>query len=173
MSTQHNSRSFVLGETADIMRLHSLDDFRLADLRMIQQARRSICLLTPDLEPSRFDNEEFLEALSAFVRSHPRATARIVVGDPLLCVQTGHGIIRLMQRLSSKISIRQADPDRYDGKDAFLVADGTGIVRRQGLDSYAGYVDAKSLSTAPTLVRQFDELFEFGKEIADFRRLAL
>jgi hypothetical protein len=73
-----------------------------AAIAIISTRHNAKCLLmTPDLEHERFDNELFINALSAFARSSRYTKTQILLADTRLAIEDGHRVIKLVRRLSS------------------------------------------------------------------------
>lgn len=164
---------FQLGDSETILRLGSLEQFQRAALLMLSQTRRQLHMVTPDLEPERFNNHDFVDALSAFARRSQYTETRILVGDPAIAIRWGHQLVALSRRLPTLIRIRQLHKDDYKGSESWIVADDIGLIRRDGMDGYLGLLSAKSIPQAQRNNRLFTELWERAHEVAEFRELHL
>lgn len=173
MSTapENSLANFRLGETETLFRLESLDEFTHVELALIRQARRELYILTPDLEPERFNDVEFVDVLSAFARRSRYANARILIGDPAIAVRWGHKIVKLFKRIPSRLQIRQIHEDDFKPDEAWIVADQIGLLSRFGTDGFKGTFSAKSIPHAKRASERFEELWERAREVADFRDL--
>jgi len=98
---------FQLGVSDIRIELSHLVMLQQAAIALLNEAQREILIITPDLEHDRFDNDDFCEALSAFVRSSRYTNTRILIADPQLAIEDGHRVVKLMRRISSLIEIRQ------------------------------------------------------------------
>lgn len=166
-------QNLTLGEESGIRRFEDLGTLQQLDVSLITQARRRLTILTPDLEPARFNATEFVDAVSHFVRSHRDARVRILVQEPRFAIQNGHRLIPLVQRLTSQVNIRRTDPSQRADHESWLIADGIGLIHLQGDSPWQGYVDARSQSTAARLEQRFSDYWEQAQPIADMRRLML
>lgn len=162
---------FRLGESETFLRLEGIVDFNRATGRLVAQTRRTLCIVTPDFEPERYNNDDFASALSAFLRSSRHAQARILLGDPGIAVRWGHRVVTLARRLPSKLQIRQLDADDINPPEAVIVADGFGLLRRDGLDGYHGSLAARAIPHAQRAQQRFTECWERSRAIPDFRTL--
>jgi hypothetical protein len=162
---------FRLGESETLLRLDGIDDFRRAQLVLVQQVRRELFIVTPDFEPERYNQADFSEALSAFVRRQRQADARILLGDPAIAVRWGHRIVALAQRLTTRLRIRQLNEEDIDPEEAWMVADDIGLLRRDGSEGFKGMLAAKAIPQAQRATLRFNELWERSRDIPDFRRL--
>lgn len=165
--------SFQLGESETLLRLDGVEAFAHAQLLLIQQAKRGLFILTPDFEPERYNKPEFADALSAFVRRSRFTDARILVGDPAIAVRWGHHVVNLSRRLSSNLKIRQLHEEDTKAREAWMVADDIGMLRREGSEGFKGILSAKSIPHAQRARRHFLEMWERSTEVPDFRQLQL
>lgn len=164
---------FQLGESETFLRLDGIDQFNRATARLLAQAKRELCIVTPDFEPERFNNVVFADALSAFARRSRYAEARILLGDPSIAIRWGHKVVALARRIPTKLQIRQLDDEDITPPEAFIVADDIGLLRRDSQDGYAGSLAARSIPYAQRASQRFTELWERSREIPDFRMLSL
>ena len=81
---------FQLGVSDIRIELSHLVMLQQAAIALLNEAQREILIITPDLEHDRFDNDDFCEALSAFVRSSRYTNTRILIADPQLAIEDGH-----------------------------------------------------------------------------------
>jgi hypothetical protein len=132
--------SFILGETDIRVELSHLLMLQQAAIALLAQAKREVLIVTTNLEHERFDNEDFINALSAFARSSRYATTRILVADPSLAVTEGHRLVKLARKLSSLVEIRQLHDDDIDSSQpqSWLVADDIGLLRCINRDPWQG-----------------------------------
>lgn len=56
----------VLGETAELFRVESSEELRRASLRMVEQCRRQLDLVSRHLDPAVYDSAESRMRLSAW-----------------------------------------------------------------------------------------------------------
>lgn len=162
---------FRLGESETLLKLDGKEAFSAAQLALLAQARRELYILTPDFEPERYNDIAFADALSSFVRRSRYSDARILVGDPRIALRWGHHVVTLAKRLTSNLRIRQLHEDDYDPEEAWIVADGIGMLRRDGSEGLKGSLSAKSIPYARRASDRFAELWERAEEIQEFRNL--
>ena len=116
---------FILGETDIRVELSHLVMLQNAAIALLAQSKREILIVTPDLEHARFDNDAFINALSAFSRSSRYTVTRLLIANPSMAVTEGHRLVKLARKLSSLIDIRQLHDDDIDVSQAqaWIVAD--------------------------------------------------
>ena len=167
--------SFILGETDIRVELSHLLMLQQAAIALLAQAKREVLIVTTNLEHERFDNEDFINALSAFARSSRYATTRILVADPSLAVTEGHRLVKLARKLSSLVEIRQLHDDDIDSSQpqSWLVADDIGLLRCINRDPWQGSLLPKGTPYAQQARGRFLEWWERSEEIQDFRELSI
>ena len=164
---------FELGRDDVLIPLPTLDHLRLAAVQLLGQAQREVLLVTPDLESPRFNNEEFLSALSAFVRTSRHTVTRILVGNPDDAVREGHKLISMIHRLSSRIEIRQLSADDFDPEVSWMLADHWAVLRCTDRSPWQGGLTPKDAAHGRRYRDLFQSWWERGSVIADFRNLKI
>ncbi|MCH3011664.1 hypothetical protein K3W89_14895, partial [Listeria monocytogenes] len=72
---------FRLGEHEPLERFAHPPEARAHALALLPQARRSLCLHSPDLESWLYHHSSSQEACTRFLLANPRNRLRILVGD--------------------------------------------------------------------------------------------
>ena len=164
---------FILGETDIRVELSHLVMLQNAAIALLAQSKREILIVTPDLEHARFDNDAFINALSAFSRSSRYTVTRLLIANPSMAVTEGHRLVKLARKLSSLIDIRQLHDDDIDVSQAqaWIVADDIGLLRCTNRDPWQGSLLPKGTPYAQQARSRFMEWWERGTEIQDFREL--
>lgn len=166
-------QDFRLGETNQLLELAVPDEHREVALAMTQQARRSIVILTRDLDHPLYDTPEFEQAAFELARGSQYARIRVLVQDSSRAVKNGHRLVGLAQRLSSRIEIRNPTEEYADVNHAFFVSDQTGYISRKLADRYEGTANFNDRLAARNLVNFFDEIWERSQQDPQLRRLHL
>lgn len=164
---------FVLGQHERIEECQGPEPLRSHALALIQQARRSLCLYTPDLEPWLYDQRAMVEACGQFLRAHPRNRLRILLRDSRRAVGDGHGLLRLARQLTSNCLIRKLHPDYPVDDIAFLLADDCGLLLRPAPSLPNGQAHYRNAVRVRTLQRQFDQAWDTSQGDPDLRSLLL
>lgn len=151
----------------------SRQDARSHSLALFGQARRSLCLYSPDLEPWLYNQGEIVQAATAFLLAHPRNRLRILLADPSPAVRQGHRLLGLARRLTSSLQIRTLNPDYPAQACAFLVVDECSLLVRPEPERAAGYALYQSPARARALQRQFDSAWERSLSHPDLRSFLL
>lgn len=165
--------AFELGRAHDPLEVDTSDAVRDACLALIRKARREVVIMTRELDPVLFDNQETADALREFVLRSQRVRLRVLVKDPNLAVRNGHQVVALAQRLSSFAEIRVPAPEHDHYNAAFVMADGIGVVYRGLADRYEAVVAFGDRHLANETQRQFDLLWDTARPDPNLRRMVL
>lgn len=127
------------GNAGEDIPLHAAEEFRNAATVISTSVLRTIHIFTPNLEPEIYDNETFLNNILDLCRGNRYASVKVLVKDSSSAVKRGHGLIRLAQKLTSAIEIRNPIDEYLTINHAFMVTDGKSLMYRQDQDSYKGF----------------------------------
>lgn len=163
----------MLGETRGEFALTTRDDNRHAAAVLATQARRTIELFTPDLEPALYDQTLFIDALTQLCLSSPRARVRVLSKHFERVVKDGHRLIEVARRLSSYVELRKVHSDYQDNNETFLLVDDDGLLHRRHAARFEGVFSCKAPLEVRRLRAFFDEVWERSETDADLRRLHL
>lgn len=158
--------------STDIL-LNSTEDNREVALELVRQARHEVLIASYDFDSRIYSNPEFIDALSAFVRSHRRAHVHIMVWKSQQAVKQGHRVADLAQKLSSYVKIHTPDRVHSDFIESFMVVDGTSYFRRPLADRHEGIASHHAPIVAQALQERFHEMWERSSPSTEFRRLGL
>ena len=103
--------------------------------------------------------------------ARPGVCVRVLLFDPRAATQSGHRLIELARRLTSRIAIRRVADEDQERLDAFLIVDETGYVHRrlaERLEAIADYADPPA---ARRLRQDFERLWEHGSVDSELRQL--
>lgn len=153
--------------------LETVADNRDAALAVAREARRSLVLLSWDLEPPIYATPDFLDTVRALATSSRFARIRILVQDPTRVIRQGHRLVELARRLSSFIEIRRPHPEHRDLPESFLVADERAVLYRTLASRPEGVVDLHDPVLARDKLRLFDSLWEKAETEPELRRLGI
>jgi hypothetical protein len=164
---------FTLADTADAQSFNDINAVRAHALTMIGQARRSICIYTPDLEHRLYDHSSIQQVCTRFLLAHPRNRLRILISDPSRSLRNGHRLITLARRLTSNLQIRRRHPDYPAQTNAFLIADDCGLLIRTEADQFVGHALYSHPGRARQQQRHFDTAWDHSLSDPDFRSFLL
>ena len=146
---------------------------RLLALQLVQQAKREILIASYDFDNRIYSNQEFADAIAAFVRANRDARINILVWKTSHAVKQGHRLIDLAQRLSSSIHIHEPDQVYRDFIESFMVVDGTAYLRRPLADRFEGVADTHAPLIARDLKERFVEMWQRSTSSSEFRRIRI
>lgn len=162
---------YLLGITHGDIALRTIDQNRATALALAQQATHYIQIATRDMDALLYDNEPFIEALTALARRHAKSHVHVLVWDSMAAVKQGHRLINLAQRLSSYVQIRKPSDEHAKYTEAFLVADGVGYMSRNLAERYEGIASFNAPLQARNLSQLFATMWEKASPDTQLRRL--
>ena len=163
-----------LGEDGEELALATRAECAAAAAALARQARRGLEIWSRDLDPALYDRTEFLEAVRALVLGHRHARVRAIVYDARAVVRRGHRLVELARQLPSYVELRTPPPEDYaEYPEAFLVADGRGVLRRPFADRWEATACFDAPLAARDLLRLFDEAWDVSTPDPELRRLHL
>ncbi|MCC7257413.1 MAG: hypothetical protein IT486_03485 [Gammaproteobacteria bacterium] len=136
--------------------LSSREETRTAAVAIAACAKRSLAILTPDMEPGIYDHEEFLDVAKRLVLSKRYARIRVLVSDPARAIRNGNRFVGMARRLNTYIELRNAHPDYQGHREALLIADDEALLYRVDSARWEGIAD----SYDPLVTRRYLELFD-------------
>lgn len=163
----------ILGQSEGNIELRTAEENRDVALELVKQAKREIYIATWDLDARVFSHQDFIEALSRFVRGSRHAHTHILLQTPDKAIKQGHRMIPLAQRLNSRIRIHQPGPEHRDIVETFMVVDGIGYFRRLLADRYEGVASFKAPIAGRDLRAHFMTMWERSAPEIQLRRLLI
>jgi hypothetical protein len=164
---------FVLGAHPALERFSQADEARAHALALLQQARRSLCIYSHDLEPWLYHHSSVQQACSRFLLASPRNQLRILLRDSSRAVKEGHRLLSLARRLSSNLLIRKLNPDYPNEEQVFLLADDCGLLVLPEPGQFSGYALYQDLVRVRQRRSQFDQAWDTSLTDLDLRSLLL
>lgn len=155
--------SEVSSVSPDLFLLDSLADFQGHSLRLVNQTRRKIAILSHNLDTPVYGNDSFIEALSEFVRSNRNAQVQILVKDTKPLIENGHKLAKLHQRLSSKILLRKLTVEPDDTDMGFMLCDTDAVLYKNDDAFYKGFANFSAAVEVKRLRDTFDYIWEYGE----------
>jgi hypothetical protein len=146
--------------------LTSFEEVRAAVVEVASCAKRSITIMTPDLEPGIYDHDDFLEVVKRLVLAKRYARVRVLVTEPSRTVRNGNRFVALGRRLNTFIDFRNLRDDyRKDTHDAYIIADDKAVLYRANGRRF----DAIMGLHEPVIAHQHLKTFEQPWEDSAFR----
>lgn len=164
---------FILGQNRQIQHFNNQQDARAHALALLQQAQRSLCLYSADLEPWLYHHSSMQAACTDFLLANPRNQLRILLRDTTLAVKHGHRLFSLARRLPSNCQIRKLHPDYPSEVLNFLLADDCALLLRPEPSQYAGYACYQDPASVRLRRAQFEQAWSTSISDADLRSFLL
>lgn len=165
--------NYELGRTDETVKIKLREENQLAVVRMAEQCKRSMDILSGDLDPDLFDKMEFLDAAKKMILANRRTKIRILVLDTKKIVTRGHRLINLARTLSSFIDIRVPGEEHMDFNEMLFVADTTGYIHRLYSERFDATVNFNDKRVSKHLIQQFDEIWEKASQDTNLRQITL
>jgi hypothetical protein len=166
---------YILGEDDNEILIDSAYALREVTTTMLEQARHSIDLYTPDLETDIYNNQHIEQAMLSLAKSHSNNCIRILVNDSKRAVQDGHCLVRLAQQLTSSVFIHTPSEKHKIESGAFVIVDRIGLIKRALSDprDYNAVVSFKTPRIAARHSDLFNEAWEHSAPDVQTRRMYL
>ena len=159
--------------TAAQLELETRADLADASLLLVEQAKLRVDIYSRELDPLVYDNIEFIDALKSLCLSHAKTRVRILAQRPERAIRDGHGLIRLAQRISSFIELRQTAREHATNNFALMIADERYFLYREMADRFEGELVFGDAIRTRELCARFNTIWSAATQPADFRRLSL
>ena len=147
--------------------------FKQAIMDLIPQARQYIRILSYDLDPNNFDNDEIQQALSSLARKSRYTEIRILLVDAQKITKQGHRIQTLQRRLSSKILLKTVSGDGTEVKENLVLADDCGIIFQSIADTGKLWANFNNKAITTNYINQFDELWARSIDNKNLRQIGI
>lgn len=151
--------------------LDGATDFRTYSEQLVSQSRRSIAILTHDLDTLVYATPEFVQHLTDFVRSSRNAQVQILIKDTKPAIETGHLLVRLAQRLSSKILVRKMTVEPNNKEMGFILGDTDKLLYKNDDALHRGFFNSAAASEIKSLREEFNYLWQYGELEPEFQAL--
>lgn len=153
--------------------LTSQEEAREAVIAIASTAKRSLAILTPDLEPGIYDDNGFLDVAKRLVLSKRYAKIRVLVIDPAKAIRNGNRFVGVARRLNTYIDLRNAHSDFRNHREAFLIADDHALVYRVDAARWEGIADSYDPVVTRRYLEFFDNIWNVSEPGPEFREVRL
>ena len=142
-------------------------------IEVAQAARRHVRILSPYLDHALFNDQAFIDVLSAFARSAPRCQVQMMIMSSKLIVQRGHDLVELARRLDEKIELRLLEEQINPETSSLTVFDHQGYWLLPSYEVYAGVYDLNNPVATRRLTETFDQAWARSKPDPELRLLRM
>ena len=160
-----------LAVSSGLIKLDGRAELAAAATALVSQARRTINICTPDLEPWLYAQSELVSAMQQFLLGQ-RGQLRIVLFDSEL-IRRGHGLVQLAQRLPTFVAIHRPLPEITQPDSAFMTVDAAGYLFRHHRDQPQGVVEYNDRFRVRELNDRFQQLWNQSEPEPECRRQGL
>lgn len=147
--------------------------FLLRLVEMTRTARMQISVLSQTLDRRIYGNEDFLTPLQSFLLQHERARLRVLVRIPEAAMRSGHRLVELGRKISSRVEFRELLPEHRLIEREYVIVDERGLLLRESPQE----LDARYYASAPLLareqLREFENLWQESPPSAELRSLRI
>lgn len=151
--------------------LSSRDETRDAAVAIASTAKRSLAILTPDLEPGIYDTDGFLDVAKRLVLAKRYSKIRVIVTDPARAVRNGNRFVGVARRLNTYIDLRNAHQDYRSLREAFLIADDSALLYRVDAGRWEGIADSYDPVVTRRYLDFFDNIWNVSEQGPEFREV--
>jgi predicted GNAT family N-acyltransferase len=161
-------------EAVPIIKFEDIDKLTASSCALIQEARRLLCIYSPNLSIPIYGNSNVLEALKQFAISGRGGNVHIIVHDITQLRGDSHPLINLGQRLSSTFLFRTpVEPDDLNYSSAYLINDADGYLFRLSSDKMQGVFSPNQPARNRQLMEEFDRVWQRSRPCTEFKVLGL
>jgi hypothetical protein len=147
------------------------DEVRNAAVAIANGAKRSLAILTPDLEPGIYDHDDFLDVVKRLVLSKRYAKIRVIVTDPARAIRNGNRFVGVARRLNTYIDLRNAHQDYWGHREALLIADDNALLYRVDAARWEGIADSDDPVVTRRYLDFFDNIWKVSEQGPEFRQV--
>lgn len=147
------------------------DEVRNAAVAIANGAKRSLAILTPDLEPGIYDHDDFLDVVKRLVLSKRYAKIRVIVTDPARAIRNGNRFVGVARRLNTYIDLRNAHQDYLGHREALLIADDNALLYRVDAARWEGIADSDDPVVTRRYLDFFDNIWNVSEQGPEFRQV--
>jgi hypothetical protein len=152
--------AFTIGESAERVKIETSAEARAAAVSMARQGRRTVDILSRQLDPPLYDDADFVAAIQRLILGSARARVRILLQNVQPLLVDGHRLLRLAERLPTYITVRIPGNEHREVNRAFLVVDERASLYRSLADRYEGSVCFNDPAGARALVHDFELIWQ-------------
>jgi len=151
--------------------LSTFEEIRSGVIDIAAKAKRSMTIMTADLEPGIYDSDEFLEVVKRLVLAKRYARIRVLVTDPARTVRAGNSFVKLGRRLNTYIDFRNLrESYRKEVHSAYIIADDQAILYRVNGRGYDGIMGFGEAPVAQQYLKEFEQPWVDSAFSEDIRR---
>ena len=141
--------------------------------QMVQQARRSVDIISRLLDPPVFNSPDFIDAVRGMITGNRYPKVRVIVFDPDTIVRNGHRLVDLAGQLSSFIEMRKAGYEFNIYNECLLLVDDIAYIHRINGERYEATANFNDRRQSKYYRKEFDTMWEPARQDPNLRRMSL
>lgn len=157
----------------DLWLLDGLEDFCQYSLKLGAQCHRQIAILSHELDEPVYGTSEFVQVISNFVRSSRHTQMQILVKSTRRAIESGHPLLKLTQRLSSKIQLRKITQQPNNQEMGFMLGDTRLLLYKNNDSYYRGFYNAAAAREVKPLREEFNYLWQYAETEPELQQFFL
>ncbi len=164
-----------MNQETGVIRLENADEFINYSVELLKPAIRQIHILTPDFNREWLGAPEVVEQIKLCVVKNRRVKVRMLVADPTSGIRSQHPLIGLVRRLSRFEArvVTEEFAEKQPLKNALIIVDLGGVIVKQSLADYVGFVHFDDKQTGKNLLEDFEQYWRFSTTHSDLRHVYL
>lgn len=135
------------------------------------RVRRTIAILTPDLEAPVYDAQPIIDAVAKLATRSRFCEVRILVGDSGFAVRHGHRLIETARRFTSTVQMHRPAAQHRNFSEGFMVVDESGYLYKPAANRYEGTAALRDGARCRELLKHFQEIWDASVPDPELRRL--
>ena len=163
MGQEQFFKNFILGVTQGEVLIETRAMNIAAVHKLASSATNSLNIITRTLDHQVYDRIEVIDAISEFARRNRSSTVHILVYDCTDIIKNGHRLVRLAEKISSKINIRKLAASTTPFNESLVVADGKGYLHNPQSDRYEGIASFNDPTRCTELNKLFIDMWHHGE----------
>lgn len=174
MSTPEDARETVSESCETLTLIHGPQIFVKYLKKILTGSHRRLHILTKNLDPILFSDDEVCSLISQLARRHPQVEIRIMVKETQALNTQHHKLVTLYQRLPSKIEMRKLLVQPDNENQEYVIVDGRQVLLQHEASHYDGFCNTDDAPQAKSLLEEFNQLWlSQTAEIKELRPLSL
>ncbi len=142
--------------------------------QIAQISRRSLDILSDNLDTTLWANSKLVDSISTFARDSRNSRVRILIKDSSNLAGLRHPLIELCKRLHSHMEIRILKDMELSVEDSFCIADGRQLVFFNSEIDYQGFANYAAPAECQHYKEEFERLWDHhGVHDDDLRVLVI
>ncbi|MEO0443396.1 MAG: hypothetical protein AAFZ92_06595 [Pseudomonadota bacterium] len=139
---------------------------------IVLSGQQKVFIFSRELNGLLFNHQQLSQSISRIARASRFSEVKIVIEKPHALVESNHHLLKLAQRLPSKIAIKKLLIDPQDDY-AFVIVDDDKLWLQHREDSNTGFANYDAKPEVKRFKTVFDGLWRNSQEDSQLRKLAL